>query len=216
VPCAFVAGTADVALGRPALAVRRARIHVRRCDIRQRPARAGPGRLTSTSDPFVGQVIAVGFNFAPIGWALCDGQLLSISQYDVLYNLIGTTYGGDGVSTFAVPNLNGRTPLGQTQGYVLGQSGGSENVTLTSAQNAGHNHALNATSATGTTATPGNTVVLATGPASAPPYGAPPSTTNLLPASVGMAGNSIPHENRQPFNTVNYIICLFGIYPSPG
>jgi microcystin-dependent protein len=173
------------------------------------------------SEPFLGQVIAVGFNFAPVGWAFCDGSLLSIAQNSVLFNLIGTQYGGDGQTNFALPDLRGRAALGIGQGqglqpYAIGQTGGVESVALTSAQFAGHTHALQA-AATATTPTPGSSVVL----------GAPASGTSLYAtAGTGAAlsgsavspalGGGLPHENRQPSTTINYIIALEGIYPSQG
>jgi microcystin-dependent protein len=171
-------------------------------------------------DQYVGQIIAVGFNFAPVGWLLCNGQLISISQYDVLYNLIGTTYGGDGQSTFAVPDLRGRSPLGQGTGSglttrIVGQASGSESVTLISNQIAAHSHPLLASSATGTVPKPSTTSALATQSNNdVHIYGAAPGNVTLAPQVIGPTGSSQPHENRQPFNTVNYIISTVGIYPS--
>ena len=171
-------------------------------------------------DQFVGQIIAVGFNFAPVGWVLCNGQLLPISEYEVLYTLIGTTFGGNGQTTFAVPDLRGRSPMGQGTGpglpaAVLGQAAGSESVTLLSTQIPTHPHLLMASSATGTLSKPTATSVLANqSNALTPMYAAPPSTVSLLPTSIGQAGGSQPHENRQPYNTVNYIISTVGIFPS--
>ena len=166
--------------------------------------------------PFVGQVIAVGFNFPPVGWALCNGQLLSISDYEVLFNLIGTTYGGNGQTNFAVPNLNGRTALSQGPGYTAGQAAGTESVTLTSAQAGSHTHQLNATTAAATAAQPASGLVLAQPAATAPvtAYGAVPGNTTLAPGSIAATGGNQPHENRQPFLVVNYIIATQGIYPS--
>ena len=170
--------------------------------------------------PFVGQVIAVGFNFVPVGWLACNGQLLQISEYEALYTLIGTTYGGNGQTTFAVPDLRGRSPLSQGTGpglpaATIGQAGGSENVTLTSTQIATHPHTMLATSATGTLSEPTTTAVLANQSNQVVTmYGAAPGNVTLAPAAIGAAGGSQPHENRQPFNTVNYIISAFGIFPS--
>jgi microcystin-dependent protein len=178
------------------------------------------GQITM-GQPFVGQVIAVGFNFTPSGWLACNGQLVSISQYEVLYTLIGTTYGGNGQTTFGLPNLQGRSPVNAGQGpglstYVLGQTAGSESVTLTAAQVGAHNHALVASAQTGNVAKPANTLVLGQGSQSlAPVYGPAPSTTPLAPSAIGSTvGGNQPHENRQPFNTVNYIICYAGVFPS--
>lgn len=169
--------------------------------------------------PFVGQVLAVGFNFAPVGWLLCDGSTQSISEYEVLYTLIGTTYGGNGTTTFGLPDLRGRSPLnaGQKPGrstYVMGQMSGSETVTLLSNQVGAHSHRLMASSLTGTTATPSGTTALAQSPQTlVNVYGAGPGNTTLAPSAIGRAGSSLPHENRQPFIAVNYIICFAGIFP---
>jgi microcystin-dependent protein len=172
------------------------------------------------SEPFIGQVIAVGFNFAPVGWALCQGQLLPISQYEALYQLLGTTYGGDGQNTFGLPNLCGRAALGIGQGsglqfYNIGQLGGVESVTLTTVQFAAHTHALQG-AATATTPTPGPAVVLGMPAAATPIYAAGTGIgTTLAPSAVSpAAGGGGPHEDRQPSLTINYIISLFGIYPS--
>jgi microcystin-dependent protein len=171
------------------------------------------------SEPFLGQVIAVGFNFAPVNWALCNGSLLSISEYSALYQLLGTTSGGAGVNTFALPNLQGRVALGMGQGpglqpYVQGQIAGVESVTLTSGQFASHTHALQAAT-TATSAAPGAGVVLGTPEAATPIYAAAGTSATLAASAVSVAqGNSLPHENRQPSLTINYIISLAGIFPS--
>ncbi len=171
------------------------------------------------AQPFVGQVIAVGFNFAPVGWHICDGSLLQISQYDVLFNLIGTTYGGNGQTTFALPDLRGRAVVGMGQGsglspYTLGQQGGVESVTLASAQVGSHSHAL-AAAATATTSAPGPSVVLGTTAAADPIYATSGTSAALSSAAVSpSAGGGLPHENRQPSLAITYIISLFGIYPS--
>ena len=176
------------------------------------------------SQPYIGQIIAVGFNFAPQNWALCNGQTLPISQFDVLYNLIGTTYGGDGVTNFAVPDLRGRAPIHQGQGqglsnYVLGQKAGVEMVTLTGAQNASHNHGLGANSGNANASDPSGTEVLAqtAGVSSGAIYStAAPSATTLVSTSVSLTGGSQPHENRQPLLAINYCIALYGLYPPHG
>jgi microcystin-dependent protein len=171
------------------------------------------------SQQFLGQVIAVGFNFAPVGWAMCNGQLLSIAQNSALFNLIGTTFGGDGQTTFGLPDLRGRAVLGQGQGsglqsYVMGQIGGVESVALTSSQFAGHTHALEAAT-TSTTPTPGSGVVLGTPASSTPIYATAGTQTVLATNTVSpSAGSGGPHENRQPSTTINYIIALEGIFPS--
>lgn len=168
------------------------------------------------SQPFVGQIIAVGFNFAPSGWALCNGASLPISQYDVLYNLIGTTYGGNGTTDFNLPDLRGRGAVGMGQGtglsnYTLGQMSGSEAVTLTASQIGPHTHALSG-AASASNSSPTTGTVLGTPTESI--YATSGSTTPLSSAAVGAApGGNQPHENRQPFQTINYIIALYGLYP---
>jgi microcystin-dependent protein len=167
--------------------------------------------------PYVGEIRMFGGNFAPLGWEFCAGQLLSTSEYELLFNLIGTTYGGDGQSTFALPDLRGRVPIhqGQSPGlstYVIGQNGGVERVTLTTQQIPNHRHTLIASSGAGSSSAPGGNV-----PATAVGnlYSPTLSTVNLAPSAVGAAGGSQPHENIQPFLCVSFIISLFGIYPSP-
>jgi len=169
------------------------------------------------SEPFVGQIIAVGFNFAPPSWAPCDGRALQINQYQALYNLIGTTYGGDGITTFNLPDLRGRGAVGVGQGpglsnYVLGQVSGAEAVTLVANQWGAHGHHLTG-AATANLSVPATNSVLGT--SSANIYAPSGNVTTLLPATVGPApGGAQPHENRQPYQTINYIIALEGIYPT--
>lgn len=168
------------------------------------------------SQPFVGEVRLVGFNFAPVGWSSCQGQLVSISENDTLFNLIGTTYGGDGQSTFAMPDLQGRLPIHQgnngVSSYVMGEVGGVENVTLTLNQYANHTHALIASSnSTSGLSNPTNAVV-GTGLTA---YGNKTPTAPMSTAMVGVStGGNQPHDNMQPYLTLNWIISLFGIYPS--
>ena len=174
------------------------------------------------AEPFVGQVIAVGFNFAPVGWYLCNGQTIPISQNEVLFNLLGTTYGGNGTSTFALPDLRGRSPLSIGQGnglsnYSLGQPGGTESVTLTSNQIGSHTHSLQASGQTGTVSIPAsNTAIATVSESQVSVFAAPPGNTTMAPSAISPSGSSLPHENRQPFQTVNYIIAAFGLYPSQG
>jgi microcystin-dependent protein len=169
------------------------------------------------SQPFIGQIIAVGFNFAPVGWALCAGQSLPISEYSALYTLIGTTYGGDGTSSFNLPDLRGRAAVNQGQGaglsnYVLGEPTGTEQVTLLQGQIGMHTHTLMAASSANAS-TPTTGTVLGT-PASEPIYLASGATVNLSPTAVTpLAGGNQPHDNLQPYQTINYIIALFGIFP---
>ena len=168
---------------------------------------------------FVGQILAVGFDYAPEGWLPCDGQLVSIAGNEVLFTLIGTTYGGDGTTNFALPDLRGRSPLGQGQGpglshRRLGEAGGNETVSLTAGQAGAHSHALAVSTSEGTAAKPANHLVLA--PNSTPGfslYAPAPATTALTADSVGSTGGGQAHENRQPYATINYIICAIGIYP---
>jgi microcystin-dependent protein len=172
------------------------------------------------AQPYVGQIISVGFNFAPVGWHLCDGSLLPISDYDVLYNLLGTTYGGNGTTTFAVPDLRGRAPLCMGQGsgfpnYIQGQIAGSESVTLIANQVGSHSHNLLASTKDGSATNPTSSLALGQNPVqTVPVYG--PSSTNvsLAASSIGNSTGGIPHENRQPYLAINYIISLFGTYPS--
>lgn len=175
-------------------------------------------------DPFVGQIALFGFNFAPAGWAICDGSLLPISQNDALFALIGTTYGGDGQTNFALPDLRGRIPVHQGQGpglgnWTMGERAGSETVTLTQGQMPSHGHALVASAANpaaGATAIPGPSVMLASGGTAVTPYApAGGSATGLSASSVSVAGGSQPHDNMMPTLVANYCISLFGVFPSP-
>ena len=149
------------------------------------------------------------FSKVPRGWALCNGQLLPINQNQALFSILGTTYGGNGVTNFALPNLQGRVPIHASDSNPLGSSLGEASHTLTIAELPGHTHALNASTEPGKTGPTGHTV------ANAKLYvpGASPNTT-LSPHSLAPAGASQPHENRQPFTTVNFIIALVGIFPS--
>jgi microcystin-dependent protein len=171
------------------------------------------------AQPFVGQVIAVGFNFAPTGWLLCNGQTVSISDYNVLYALIGTTYGGNGTTTFNVPNLCGRAALTMGTGaglstYVLGQTVGTESVTLQAQQMPLHTHMMRASALAATTSAPGPTVALAANTyIDVEMYTTSAPTGTMLPNAIGLMGGSQPHENRQEYLTVNYIIAAFGLFP---
>ena len=170
------------------------------------------------TDPYLGEINIFCGNFAPYGFEFCNGQLLSIAEYDALYALLGTTYGGDGQTTFGLPDLRGRLPVGSNgQGpglsnYPLGQQGGAENVTVTTAQLPVHTHSLPASSAPGTLASPQNAVPADNGAGGAQ-YVAAPATT--LPATpLGSAGSSQAHSNIQPVLVVNYIIATQGLFPS--
>ena len=168
------------------------------------------------SQPFIGEIRIFAGNFAPAGWALCQGQLLAIAQNDALFALLGTTYGGDGQTTFALPDLRGRAAVHQGQGpglssYVIGQQYGAEQVTVTAPQMPAHTHVVGANSAPASTRAPGNAVWAAgTGGL---PYASTPSVS-MNSASVTSSGGSLPHENMSPFLAMNYIIALFGIFPS--
>lgn len=163
-------------------------------------------------DPYIGQLLLVGFNFAPEGWALCAGQLMAINQNPALYNLIGTTYGGDGVNTFALPDLRGRVPVHQGAGYVIGQIAGNESVTLTLQNYPQHVHTFLAGSANANNTNPSGNAI----GGGVPAFGATPTVAGqFVGGTISLApGNSLPHENRQPFLAMNWIIALNGVYPS--
>lgn len=162
------------------------------------------------AQPYVGEIRMFAGNFAPAGWELCAGQLLSISEYETLFNLIGTTYGGDGQSTFAVPDLRGRAPLHQGNGIILAETGGVEEVTLTINQIPAHTHLLLANSSlTGRSSTPVNNVFTTL------PRFYTSATPQAQTPPPGSTGGSQPHNNMQPYLVINYIISLFGIFPSP-
>lgn len=169
------------------------------------------------ADPYTGEIRLFGGTFAPVNWAFCNGQLLSIADNDALFALIGTTYGGDGQTTFGLPNLQGRLPLHfGTQGgssYALGQSAGSETVTLTGQQIGAHTHPLAAGGAAGTGSPAGNLLGTPGTARYLEPNVAGPLTLNAQ--SVAAAGGNQPHDNVMPFLAVSFIICLFGIFPTP-
>jgi microcystin-dependent protein len=162
--------------------------------------------------PFLGEIRMFGGNFAPAGWALCQGQLVAISENDALFNLIGTTYGGDGVQTFALPNLQGRLPMHQGSGFVMGQNGGVEQVTLITQQLPVHSHPMSASLNTAASSTVTGNVVGQTGAAQV--FRESPAASPLAPQACSFVGGSQPHENMQPYLCVNFIISLFGIYPT--
>jgi len=153
-----------------------------------------------------------GGNFAPVGWAFCNGALIPISENNALFNLIGTTYGGDGQSTFALPNLQSRVPVHVGPGFALGQAAGVEAVTLTTSQIPAHAHVPQAFSATGNQSGPGNGVWASSSPAT--DYGDTAPSVNMDPAAIGSAGGSQPHDNMVPFLVINFILSLFCIFPS--
>jgi microcystin-dependent protein len=165
------------------------------------------------AQPYVGEIRIFAGNFAPSGWAFCDGQLMAISENETLFQLIGTTYGGDGQSTFALPDLRGRLLLHQGDGFILAETGGVETVTLTVSQIPAHGHPMLASTAPGTQNAPSNSVTAAS--PSVQLYIGDVPDSNLAATAVGSTGGSQPHENFQPYLCVNFILSLFGIFPSP-
>lgn len=162
------------------------------------------------SEPFLGEIRIMSFGFAPKGWALCNGQLLPINQNQALFSLLGTFYGGNGQTTFALPNLQSRTPIHFGSGYTQGQISGEENHTLLLNEMPQHIHPLNGTTANAdVTAVTNNLLATA-----ANIYTSAQNLTPLQPGTVGMAGGSQPHTNMQPFLTLNFCIALQGIFPS--
>ena len=169
------------------------------------------------AQPFIGQIMVFAGNFAPQGWAQCNGQLMPISQYDTLFSLIGTTYGGDGQTTFALPDLRSRVPIHQGQGagpsaYSLGENGGVEAVTLLSSQMPVHSHPAMGNSDAGTSSDPTDGV-WASGPTNTYIAGAS-ANTNMDPTAISGSGGSQPHDNMLPFMTLNFCIALEGLWPS--
>ena len=170
------------------------------------------------SEPFVGEIRMFAGNFAPRGWAYCDGQLLNVSQNDALFSLLGTIYGGDGRTTFGLPDLRGRVPIHAGTGLGLsqrrlGSRGGEENVTLTAPEVAGHNHDLKGSSNFGSDTSPAGGVP-ATGAGANLYNSAPSSPTTMDNDAVGNTGGGQSHTNLMPFQCIHFIIALFGIYPS--
>ena len=161
--------------------------------------------------PYVGEIRMFAGNFAPAGWMFCEGQLLPISEYETLFNLIGTTYGGDGQSTFALPDLRGRIPLHFGNGFTLAETGGVETVTLTVSQIPSHSHPALGTS-NPQTGSISNGALLSNGPDIYKDAATPNQI--MAPSSVSAVGGSQPHENFQPYLCVDFIISLFGIFPS--
>ena len=166
------------------------------------------------SEPFIGQIMPVAFGFAPRNWAQCDGATLSIMQNQALFSLLGVTYGGDGRTTFMLPDLRGRTPLGQGSNDSLGQAGGVESVALQASQIPTHMHMAGYTTQAGASRNPTDSLFGDTG-ASAPIYaGAGGPQVALNPTTVGSAGQVQPHSNLQPYTALNFCIALSGVFPS--
>jgi microcystin-dependent protein len=167
------------------------------------------------AQPYVGEIRMFAGNFAPAGWMFCEGQLLPISENETLFQLIGTTYGGDGQSTFALPDLRGRIPIHQGNGFILAETGGAEEITLTVNQIAAHSHPFLASNDTATGASPAGALCGVTN-VSKKVYALGTSPTSAMaPQLLGATGGSQPHTNFQPYLCVDFIISLFGIFPSP-
>lgn len=167
------------------------------------------------AQPFIGEIRMFAGNFAPVGWALCNGQILAIAENDTLFQLIGTTYGGDGQSTFALPDLRGRAPIHWGSNTFLGEAGGVETVTLSANQVSGHSHEVHAVSGVADASSPTNNALsVYSGSAM---YSSSVPDAAMAAEVVGPAGSPTPagHENLQPYTCVNFIISLFGIFPTP-
>jgi microcystin-dependent protein len=166
------------------------------------------------SSPYIGEIRMFGGNFAPEGWMLCSGQSMSIAEYDALFQVVGTAYGGDGSSTFLLPDLQCRVPIHQGNGFVIGTNGGTETVTLTALTLPAHTHVLNATTSPANDVNAANNL-LAQASTFDDYQSTLPPTAPMAPQAVGTSGGNQPHDNLQPFLCVNFIISLYGVYPSP-
>ena len=164
------------------------------------------------AEPFLSEIRIVSFNFAPKGWAQCNGQLLPINQNQALFSLLGTTFGGDGRVNFALPDFRGRIPIHVGGGWLLGQKAGEEFHTVTQSEMPAHTHFLQANKLAADVSTISGNLF---GQASGGIYGNPANPTSILPTSITNVGGSQAHENRQPFLVLNFIIALQGIFPSP-
>lgn len=163
--------------------------------------------------PYVGEIRMFAGNFAPAGWMFCEGQLIPIDENETLFQLIGTTYGGDGESVFGLPDLRGRLPLHWGNGFNLAQTGGQETVQLTGAQLPAHTHALQASGTAGSASTPQGTVLAGSPNVNLYREGSPAAAMSSL--ALAATGGSQPHSNFQPYLCVDFIISLFGLFPSP-
>lgn len=174
-------------------------------------------QMNMAAEPFIGEICMYGFNFAPRGWATCDGQLISIAQNTALFSLLGTTFGGNGQTTFGLPDLRGRVAIHQGTGpglssKTMGEASGVENVTLISAQMPTHTHQLIADANPGSSDLPGSNLI-ARSPAGIPDFGTGTGAV-MSPSSIGTTGGNQPHPNMQPYLVVNFCIALEGIFPS--
>lgn len=167
------------------------------------------------AQPYVGEIRMFAGNFAPAGWMFCEGQLLPISENETLFNLIGTTYGGDGQSTFGLPDLRGRLPLHMGNGYILAESGGVETVTLTVNQIPAHSHGFGSTDNNAGGSSPAGSVFARNAAVDAFTSDASVGLTPLRSSAISPTGGSQPHNNFAPYLCINFIISLFGIFPSP-
>lgn len=164
------------------------------------------------AQPYVGEIRMFAGNFAPAGWMFCEGQLLPISEYETLFNLIGTTFGGDGQSTFALPDMRGRIPIHQGSGFILAETGGAEEITLSVSQIPAHTHPLVASTNVSQDTNPAGKVLGQSG--SALLYIQDTADNGMSPQAISSRGGSQPHTNMQPYLCVDFIISLFGIFPS--
>ncbi|HMJ76532.1 MAG TPA: tail fiber protein [Iamia sp.] len=167
-------------------------------------------------EPYVGQISMAGFNFAPRGWALCNGQIMSIAQNSALFSLLGTQFGGNGQTTFGLPDLRGRVPVHQGQGTgltnrTMGELSGSETVTLITSEMPQHNHLINVTSGDSTVKNPANNVL---GGTATPTYAVAPNGNFMNGQTLTLTGGNQPHQNMQPYQVISFIIALEGIFPS--
>jgi microcystin-dependent protein len=165
------------------------------------------------AQPYVGEIRMFAGNFAPAGWMFCEGQLLPISENETLFQLIGTTYGGDGQSTFALPDLRGRLPIHQGDGFIISETGGAEEITLTVNQIPVHNHPLLCSSSVANDPNPTDNVAGESSAISLYQSGNPAAA--MAPQAISAIGGSQPHTNLQPYLCVDFIISLFGLFPSP-
>jgi microcystin-dependent protein len=165
------------------------------------------------AQPYVGEIRMFAGNFAPSGWMFCEGQLLPISENETLFQLIGTTYGGDGEQTFALPDLRGRVPIHQGNGFILAETGGAEQITLNLQQIPVHSHAVVASANNAVTANAAGNVLAQT-PRFSPYLPGQPPSSPLAASAVGVTGGSQPHTNFQPYLCLDFIISLFGIFPT--